>query len=353
MTLVSLPSPIYWPGLSSTRSTPTLGTAVTLDAAGEYVSYVFCAREDMTVSHVGFRAGVVAGSPTCTVGIEAPDSSGFPAGSAGFGSTNATTATISSNTWVLTALGGSATITKGQVFCVKIAYASGTSVIVQHTALSAPCAIALPYSVVNTGSPTRTVMEQNIANIALGSDSTTFYQVPGAFPISAISGNTFNNTNAAKRGLRFTPPMRCRVIGLRWYGTTSFGDFNAAIYDDTTGSAVEVSNSSTAFDGEYSAVANSGNNIIFFDNAVTCSAGTTYRAAIEPTSATNVNLSTITLPSASYRGASPAGATAHYTTFVTGGWTDTATDQLPLMDIVIDQVDDGTGTGGVVGVIGG
>jgi hypothetical protein len=141
--------------------------------------------------------------------------------------------------------------------------------------------------------------------------------------------------------------MKCRVIGLRWFGANAVGDVNAAIYDDTVGTAVELSSSSTAFDGDNTAASVSPNRpfTVYFDNPVTCNAGTTYRAAIEPSSATNTNLYTLTLHSANYRGASPAGTTAHYTTFVTGGWTDTATDQLPTMDIIIDQVDDGTGSG--------
>jgi hypothetical protein len=49
----------------------------------------------------------------------------------------------------------------------------------------------------------------------------------------------------------------------------------------------------------------------------------------------------------------PAGTTAHYTTFASAAWDDTNTSLLPLMELIIDQVDDGNGTGGVVGVIGG
>lgn len=147
--------------------------------------------------------------------------------------------------------------------------------------------------------------------------------------------------------------MKCRAIGIRFYNSNASGDFNIAIYDDTTGTAVELGSSSTAIDGDANAGTSSAVVTAFFDNTVTLTAGTTYRIAVEPSSATNVNVSTFTLPSANYRGASPSGTTAHYTTFVTGGWTDTATDQVPLMDIILDQLDDGASAGGVVGVIGG
>jgi hypothetical protein len=115
----------------------------------------------------------------------------------------------------------------------------------------------------------------------------------------------------------------------------------------------ELNSSSTAVDGDTTAASTAGTINNFFDNTVAVTAGTTYRAVIEPTTATNVTVGTVTLPSASYRTASPAGTTSHYTTFTTaGGWVDTATDQIPAMDVILDQIDNGAG-GGVVGVIGG
>jgi len=342
MTLVTLPSPIAWPGISpNIGGGPTLATLATVDAAGEYVAYVFSAKENMVISHVAFRAGTATGSPTCTVSIETVDASGLPAGTDGFGSTGATTATITSNSWVLTALGASATISKGQIFCFRITYAAGTSQVIQQLgSVVFPQQTTLPYQVVNTGTPTKNI-SNGMTLVAFGSSSTTFYQVNGALPVTYTSGG-FNNTNSAKRGLRFTPPMNCRAVGIRWYNSNTTGDYNVVIYNDA---GTELSSSSTAGDGDHSGGSTFGTTNVFFDNAVTLTAGTAYRVAVEPTSATNVNVSIFTLPSANYRGASPAGTTAHYTTFATATWTDTATDTLPIMDVLIDQVDDGTGSG--------
>lgn len=358
MTLVTLPSPIAWPGIASQfNAIPALGTVATLTSAGShYVTYVFDAREDMTVSHIGFRAGTVAGSPTIEIRIETVDTStALPTGTLWATNTNGTTGTVSSNTSVLQALTASASITKGQVFAVKLLLATGTSLIVQNTnQWAAFQSLNLPYLVNNTGTPTKGNIGNNTPNIAIGSSSTTFYQVTGALPVSSTTGNTFNNSVAgAKRGLRFTIPMNCRAVGLRFYQAISTGDYNAALYSDA---GSELSSSSTAFTGVVNAATNNATTYAFFDNTVTLTAGTTYRIAIEPTTTTNVNVTTMTLPSASYRGASPFGTTGHYATFTTGGgWVDSATDQIPLMDLIIDQIDDGTGSGGggVVGVIGG
>lgn len=354
MTLVSLPSPILWPGLTGlANGNPALANAATLDASGEYQAYVFVAKEDMVVSHIMFRAGTVAGSPTCTVGIETVDASGIPAGSAGFGSANGTTATISSNTTVLTALGASATIPRGSLFAVKITYASGTSVISQVMGTYAsPYNTNIPYSVTNvSGSPVKAIVSY-VPIIALGSSSTVFYNLPQAMPLTAYTGGGFNNTNSAKRGLKFTPPMRCRAIGVRWFNSTGAGDFNAGIYTGDA-SGTELSSSSTAFDGDAGSASANGSVTVYFDNAVTLTAGTAYRVAIEPTSATNCNVSTFTLPSSDYFTATPGGANSVYSALASSTWTDSTT-QIPLMDVIIDQVDDGTGSGsGVVGVIGG
>lgn len=347
MTLVTLPSPMYWPGiLGQGNGAPAMNNIATLDASGEYTSIILCAKEAMTISHVGFRAGTVAGSPTAEVRIETVDTStGLPSGTLWATNTNVTTGTISSNTNPLQALTASASIAAGQVFCVKIVYASGTSIQVPHMSTSStPFDSVMPYYVTNTGTPTKAGMNPGTSLIALGSSSTTFYQMPGLFPASTVTPGTFNNTNGARRGLRFTPPMNCRAIGVRWYNANTTGDFNAILFSDA---GSELSSSSTAFDGDVSAASVSPNRpfVAYFDNPVTLSAGTTYRAVIEPSSATNVNVTTITLPSADYRSASPAGTTAHYTTYASAAWDDTNTTLLPFMDIIIDQVDDGTGSG--------
>jgi hypothetical protein len=343
MTLVSLPSPIGYPGIVySFPASATLGTVATIDAAGEYVSYIFSAREDMVISHVGFRAGTSTGSPNVIVSIEGVDTSGLPDGAATYGGSASAATLVSSNTNPLIALGGAATVTKGQVFCVKIAYSSGTSQIIQDlgNAASMIGATGLPYRVLNTGTPTKSTNANNPL-IALGSSATTFYNVPGTMPISNLAGAAFNNTNSAKRGLKFTPPMNCRAIGLRFWAVNSTGDYNAGIYDVT---GAGVGGSVTAFDGDQNSNGTGGITYVYFDTPVTLTRATAYYAAIEPSSATNANMPVYTLPTSDYFTATPAGSTAVYSAFATSSWTDSTT-QLPFLDVIIDQVDDGTGSG--------
>lgn len=352
MTLVSLPNPIYFPNFGDMNNAAIIFTSSTLSGAGQYRAYVFSANQDMTLSNVAFRVGAVAGSPTATVTIETLDASGLPSGTLWATNTSGTTGTLTANTFANQALTAAATITKGQVFCVKIAFASGTSFILQHISLQDPFETNLPYAVVNTGTPTKSSLSGGLVPlVALGSSSTVFYRVPGIMPIDSTGGGTFNNSTAgAMRGMVFTIPMNCRAIGVRWHSSNSVGDYNILLMDN---SGTELSSSSTAFSGVDSAASTNSTSSAFFDNTVTLTAGTTYRIAVQPTTTTNVNVSSLVMTSTNFKGAFPGQSTLSYATFTTGGgWVDTTT-QVPLMDLIIDQVDNGSGGGSsVVGIIG-
>ncbi len=337
MALQSVALPIVYPGIATlATNAPGLGTNLLLDAAGEYDSFVVCASEDMVISHVGFKCNAATGSPTADVRIETVDATtGVPTGTLWAANTNIVTATLTT-AFALHALTASATITKSQIFAVKIVYNSGTSFTTTGVN-NFTAGFCFPYEVNNTsGSAAKAGM--NAVSLVLGSSTTTFYPIHGFLPTSSIAANAFNNTSSARRGVRFQVPFKCQVAGFRYYRGTSVGDFNAAIFDDA---GAELSSSSTAFDGDQHVAAASSMVELYFDNAVTLSPATWYRLAIEPSSATNCNMYTATLPSLNYRSGWPGGTNWHYTTYVASSWTDTATDQVPLMDIVIKQFDDG------------
>jgi hypothetical protein len=343
MTLVSSAAPLAWPGnhpfsaaISATNS------IATMDAAGEYVGAVFVAREAMAISHIGFRPGSVVASGAADVRIETVDgTTGLPTGTLWAANTNATTGALTSNTWKLQALTATASISIGQAFAVLIQYSSGTSFIVNGVV--GPCAHAdLPYRVVNTGAAGKNI-SSTMPNMAVGSNATTFYPLRSTFPVASIGGGTFNNTNSAERALRFQVPFACRVVGLALYSADAAGDFNIIMRDDA---GSELSSSSTAYDGNIIGNNTSFSSEHYFDNPVTLAANTWYRACVQPSSATNVNFHTLTLPSSDYRSALRGGANQHYATYTSGGgWVDTETQQVPVVDILIDQIDDGTGSG--------
>lgn len=343
MSLVDVP-PFFFPGvMQGLTNIPSFATAATLDAAGEYIALIFQAKEDMVISHVGWRTGTVAGSPTCDTRIETVGADGIPTGTLWAANTNIISGTLVSNTWTLHALTASATIARGDFFAVKIVYNSGTSLIMQRvTGIVGIYNSNIAYTVTNTtGSAVKAASSQN-ANIALGSSTTTFYSMPKSLPMTTVGTSTFNNTGDERRGLRFQVPFSGRCAGVAWFNSSSVGDANIVIYDDA-GSVL----ASKALEGDQSANANTHTTTIIFDTPVTLSPSTWYRAALEPTSATNVSMYPLTLPSANYLGAWPHKENAHYTTYTTaGGWVDSATNILPLLDILFDRLDDGAGGGG-------
>lgn len=341
MALISLGTSLPWPGLiEAPTGGISLGSAITMTAAGHYIAYIISAKEAMVVSHVGFRNSTATGSPTVDVRIETVDATtGQPTGTLWSPTTNLVSGTLTTNTWNLLALTSSATISKGQVFAIVLRYNSGTSIIINSFGGAFLGGKNFPYQITNTGTPTKATM--TMVPIALGSSSTVFYNVRGLWPVSAVATNTFNNTNSARRGLRFKLPFPARATAIRFGDSTSTGDFRVTIYDDA---GTELSSSHNDFDGDVLANLN-GVTYAQLANTVDLAADTWYRAVVEPQSATNITLFTLTLPSLNYIKAIAGTANAHYTTYASGAWTDTATDQLPILDVLLDAFADDTGTG--------
>lgn len=351
MSLVSAGFGITWPGPLGYASTPSVASGSTLDAAGEYIAVIAQAEEDMVVSHVGFRTGTCAGAPTADIRIETV-SAGLPSGTLFGTNTNIVTATLVSTTFALHALTAAATIPKGAFYAVKVGYNSGTSFI---TALWATSTwtnyFNRPYQVINIGTPTISRISSPYI-LVLGSSTTTFYAIPGIVPINVYTAGAFSNSVAgAKRGLRFQVPFKTRLRGLEPWMSTAVGDFNIICENDA---GTELSSSSTAISGADTAGISAGSLRCIFDNTIELSPATWYRAMLEPTSATNINLSTVTLPSAAYLSGMPGVANMHYTVFTTaGGYDDTQTALLPLMNLILDQFGTDAATGGGARVIGG
>lgn len=339
MTLQAVGHALHFPGIcNSVHLNPAIGTLATLDAAGEYQAFVFQAKEDMVISHVGWRTGTVAGAPTADTRIETVATDGTPSGTLWNTNTNIVSGALVSNTWTLHALTASATISKGQIFCVKVVYASGTSLIIQWNSVQNRFRANFPYRVTNTtGSAVKAIMD-GTAVLALGSSSSAFYAVENALPITSSTTSAFNNTNSAARGVRFQVPFRCRCVGIAWYANQAVGDFKPLLTDDAGASLIGTN---STIDGDQNAVATNAM-AVYFDTPVTLSPGVWYRAAIEPQGATNTSLSHFSIPSNSYVGGLWAKGFWQRGARVSGTWTDTDTD-FPVMDIIIDQLEDGGG----------
>ena len=344
MALITLPSVLLWPGNIGTGGNAGTGNSAILTAAGHYYAGVFPAREPMTISHISFRtSGPVTGTtPAVTVSVETVDATGFPSG-LWPGSGSVVSGTLVANTDVVVALSTPTnTIPIGSIFAVKLAFSAGTSIPIAHMSnLSMPCQTSLPYYITATPTATKNALNSATAQLGIGSSATTFYQVLGTFPFTAWTAGAFNNSvTGAKRGMKFTIPFDCRCTGMRFNSLATTGDYRAVLM---TGDASPSELASASFVGPQNAVSSNGVNMCLFSTPVNLSRGGSYRVVIEPSSATNVTFTTATFP-ANEKTGSPGGALTQYTAY-TGTWADDAT-KLVSMDIIIDKIDDGTGTGG-------
>lgn len=345
MALTQLPFVLSWPGYAKgcVAGNQPGQTTVLLNNATYYAAAVFMAAEDMVVSHVGFRTQTGT-SAVAAISIETIDpSTGYPSGTLWATNTSAVSGSLAANTRYLVALTAAATIPRGSFFAVKFARDSGTALsLASRTGFESKY---LPYGVHKVASTSKT---DNPVGVFLGSSSTTFYRIPGYTPYGLATNASFNNTDSAMRGLRFKPPFDCRCVGMSYFTGSFAGDMNALLMSD---GGSELSSSGIAVPGLY--VGNStAEKAIFFDNPVNLSGGTWYRAVVEPTSSTDVGITTFDATSSDYRSAYAGGTEHHYTTYTSsGGWVDSS-DDVPLIDILIDQMDLGGG-GGIGRLVGG
>jgi hypothetical protein len=310
----------------------------------------------MTVSHVGILPGTVAGSGTLDIRIETVDgTTGLPSGTLWATNTNVAGGSLTTSTWSLQALTASATINRGDFYCVKLAYNSGTSVIInKFSNLGRFPTCGLPYRVANTGTPTKGAIN-NTMPMVLGSSSTAFYRVEGMLPVTgAVSNVSGGSGTMSALGMRFRIPFAARCRGLIYYPSDStLAAITYGLYSDGWS---ELSSSLTSFDSDNIHIATGVTLYLPFDSSVTLSPNTWYRAAILPGAVTAIRIPTVAMPSADYSEAFPFNGDCHAFTRNTGGTIDDSTYALnfPLMDLMLDQISDdaGSGGGGSTGVIG-
>lgn len=340
MALVSIKNSFLYPGLAyGNTSGITIAGPATLDAAGEYAAWVGQATEDMVISHVGLGYSSPTGAPTAKISIQTIGTDGLLGGD--WNTTEVTTGSLgASSAFAVFALTNSATISRGQFFGVKTMYNSGTSFSIRATN-NAGAWTGPPYQIVNTGTPTISRLI-NSHQLIVGSSSTVFYCLPGMTPIYTIKATpTFNNAAGLIRGVHFSLPFKARISGIILYQSTALGDIDIAVRD-STGTIISTTN--TSIDGDYTPAAGNNTRRLFFDTAAELAAGTFYKVTIEPTSTTNTYMDCGQITSADYKTALVGGSDYYYTDN-NGGW-NTVTTDIPMMDLIFDQIDDGAGGAG-------
>ncbi len=326
---------IAWPGIGEIASGFNFFGGNTLDAATEYQAWAIYAHEDMAISHIGLKLNAVSGSPTADIRIETIDpTTGLPTGTLWATNTNIITGTLTT-TFTMHALTATANVSKGQWVCVKVLYNSGTSL--QFSFINAISEALYHYVIANTGTPTKS--QGNMPAIAIGSSATSLYYVGSNFwPVTANFSANINNSNGARHGLRFQVPFKCEIIGM--VAPNKVNDFDFTIYDDA-GSAI------TGATGSFDASLSGGKAQVIFPTPFVPALNTWYRAALVPTTGSNVGILGGAVSSVDMLSGMPGGGLARRTDYTTsGGWSETNAAALPCIDLLMRRLDDGVGGGG-------
>jgi hypothetical protein len=345
MTIVSTNALTVWPGHTQlhTGSTPVFAGGNTV-TSGQYQAFVFQAMEDMVITKVGVRIQGATGSPTVTVAIHAVDATTGLIG-ADWNTTVTTMnggAAVSAATFYETTLANSATVSQGEFFAIKFTYASGTNFSLSRVGTTNAAFFLIPY-LDNNGA--KGAMTTAYAMHVAGASGP--YRLPNVYPISTITTATFSTSDGAgtERGLRINLPFGARITGARVYLASQVGGFNIILRNDAF---TELNSTSVFMDPDISQVQTDDVwTYCAFNNYYDAAAGW-YRVGLQPTSTTNTGLVVFTaFTSNAYLTGVAGGIDQNYFTYTTaGGPVDTATDQFPLIDLLLTGIDTGGASGG-------
>lgn len=352
MALQTLRRPISYPGIGqANNSSIGLSGTASITAGGSY-SFVFQAKEAMSISHVAARFNAVVGSPSVDIRIEVIDlATGLANGL--WGTTNggagaATNVVVSpTTTMAVHALTNTAIILAGDIVVVRLAHNGGTSFTVGTFLGSAVGACAFPYVINGT---TKGGSDNFSLCLALGSSSTSFYDVEGLIPAVLASGGVTTSVSNATQdaiGIRAKLPFKARLHGhISVFGGAGYGPYEFGVYDDSN---TEQNNSRTASRPAalMGAQSNGRHMYHWLDNKVIIQPDTWFRYLLWPTSSTAFIIGAYGALNADLKAVQPGGTNWHYVKKAVGGaWTDNLTTDAFLINLLVEQLDDGVSAGG-------
>lgn len=353
------------------------GTA-TFDSTADKLAYVgtYYGAND-SIASVKFRVGAIAA--TAGVGVQVrietvvngvPSGTLWSAHSTGVAPTaSVTIADTDDNTFKTATLTNAANLVAGDEFAIVIIYEAGNddgtfSVPFNYSSSVVLTSAFYPRCLQDTGGGTwvGTISSApfDLQWIVTMTSAGIIY-LPGLSPINgAVTLSTLaNNAAADERALRFQSPSKKRTIGMRAVlgNITAGGDFQFALWSATGDEVGEELAVTSTIDGDFSlSTTQDGVVSLFFTAPYTIAANTTYYAGVKALSTNSFVLFECPVAAAGDKAGFPLpNATQIYgavrtwdetqTPDLAGAWT-TSTTTLPLISLIIDQIDDGAGTGG-------
>lgn len=332
-------APVYVPApISNGEFTPS---SATLDAAGEKIAYITYVPEDGTITHVTFRVAGLTTAQTLRVSLQTLDASGNPSGTLYGGSTAGTQASPTANTWYRVALGTGATAVGGDRIAIVVEWDATAGNLNVNTYLSPASFGPQPVYIAEftTGAWVKT--RTRLGMFALDYNGTYYPMI--ASPVVTGSEAYHDGLTNDERGNRFVLPFKARAIGAWFHGQifSTAGSGDVKLYGETTES-VSLAYASLASPSDYHT------HYVYFANPVSLNASTTYRLALRATHATEyVGILVGTATDNATLGAFDWGINSYYTARGNdGAWTDT-TNKVSIMGLILDQLSDDAGSGGL------
>lgn len=346
MALQNIPGVIFWPDETNrTTGNPAFVNNLTIDAASEKAAMIFQAPKTGNVSAIMWKTGTVTTGATLDVRLETVDTTtGHPTGT--LKGTNSNGSQVVANTdddkVFVTTLTTACAVTKGDIIAVVIVNPGasfGNMVVSSINNMGG----YYPYTDLYT---TSWSLQAPSPVAALKYDDNTYSQVPGCYPFETFTSVNFNNGSSPDEiGNIFQVPFKCRVTGW-WLYTQPIGatrDFDIVLYDSNGTTALQTYSFDPNVDSGTGA---QSFRCGLFSGTSTLTINTNYRIAMKPTTANSNNLWYYSVLSSDILGAFSGGSNMHRTGRTdAGSWTQ-VTDERCLIGVLIDQLDDGVGSGG-------
>jgi len=190
-----------------------------------------------------------------------------------------------------------------------------------------------------------------VATFGVKYDDGSVYGIPGTYPVTGSSAFSVTGINTGSTpdeiGVKFQVPFPCRVRGIHWNGglanaADQFKLYNAA--DSVLGTITIDSDQVYSTRGQFH----------LFAADIELTKDVWYRITLLPGGGNSCSVNEFEVASAAYLDQFAGGQNYHRTERTdAGGWTDTTT-KVPVISLLINGFDDGTGaaSGGGLAIVG-
>ncbi len=332
MTLQTINRGLTVPAIGAETSVTGFSPKV-LDAAGEKFGAIIQVPKTGTIAKVGFLVGSVTSSQTLKISLETISASD-PTGSAYGGMVAGTQASPAANTFYVIALGTGATATAGDQIAVVIEFDSTVGDLEIDSMASSFA--GFPYVDLFTAAWVR---DDWIPVVALEYSDGSYENI-GTFPADVLTSSSYaNDSTPDERALRFSLPFPCRITGF-WAYIDVNDTFDVVLYEGTTAKTTQSFGSHWGSTG-YEIYKG------YFATPFVITKDTEYFLSIKPTTATgaNIRMQEFTVQAAAIMDSFSGGQNIYLGTRTDAGAWTTTTTRRPRMGMIIDQADDGVGTG--------